>query len=152
MKRGQFGTRTIWHRSEKGTIWHRDVIRIRNAISRLERNTLSNGREILCQIFGNPHFKSTPGREKTSSFALFKQYGRTSFPTQRPKGAQTPSNCHISPKCWQNISNTNIFILLNTCFPTQRPKGAQTPSHCNISPICWQKISNTNISIQLTHL
>ena len=74
MKRGQFGTRTIWHRSEKGTIWHRDVIRIRNAISRLERNTLSNGREILCQIFGNPHFKSTPGREKTSSFALFKQW------------------------------------------------------------------------------
>ena len=81
MKRGQFGTRTIWHRSEKGTIWHRDVIRIRNAISRLERNTLSN-------------------------------WKRNTFPTLRPKGAQTPSNCHISPKCWQNISNTNIFILL----------------------------------------
>ncbi len=36
----------------------------------------------------------------------------TCSPTQRPEGAQTPSNCHISPKCWQNISNTNIFILL----------------------------------------
>ena len=49
-------------------------------------------REILCQ--------------------MEKKYFVKSFPTQRPKGAQTPSNCHISPKCWQNISNTNIFILL----------------------------------------
>ena len=49
-------------------------------------------REILCQIE--------------------KKYFVKSFPTQRPKGAQTPSNCHISPKCWQNTSNTNIFILL----------------------------------------
>ena len=36
----------------------------------------------------------------------------TCFPTQRPKGAQTPSNCNISPKCWQKISNTNISIQL----------------------------------------
>ena len=34
------------------------------------------------------------------------------FPAQRPKGAQTPSNCHISPKCWQNISNTSICIQI----------------------------------------
>ena len=131
MKRGQFGTRTIWHRSEKGTIWHRDVIRIRNAISRLERNTLSNGREILCQIFGNPHFKSTPGREKTSSFALFKQYGRTSFPTQRPKGAQTPSNCHIFPKCWQFISNTSIHIRKCTFLTRNIPQPCARRAHRN---------------------
>ena len=66
-KIGQFGTRTIWHRNEKRTIWHRNekrtiwhqdnlapqckrdnlapgCIRRRNAISRWERNTLSNGR------------------------------------------------------------------------------------------------------------
>ena len=121
MKRGQFGTRTIWHRSEKGTIWHRDVIRIRNAISRLERNTLSNGREILCQIFPNP---APEGRTDTlqlsyipQMLAEYIQYKYiyptdTCFPTQRPKGAQTPSNCHISPNCWQNVSNTNIFIQL----------------------------------------
>ena len=36
----------------------------------------------------------------------------TYFPTQRPKGAQTPSNCHISPKCWQNISSTNICYIV----------------------------------------
>ena len=37
------------------------------------------------------------------------------FPAQRPKGAQTPSNCHTSPKCWQNISNT--MYSTETCFP-----------------------------------
>ena len=31
-------------------------------------------------------------------------------PTQRPKGAQTPSNCHISPNCWQNISMTGFSL------------------------------------------
>ena len=43
--------------------------------------------------------------------------------TQRPKGAQTPSNCHISPKCWQNISNTNIYIQLTHVFPNPAPEG-----------------------------
>ena len=79
------------------------------------------------------------------------------FLAQRPKGAQTPSNCHISPKCWQNISNTSICIQLthgpqSSASPTQRPKGAQTPSNCHISPKCWQNIFNTNIYIQLTHV
>ena len=32
-------------------------------------------------------------------------------PTQRPKGAHTISNCHISPKSLQNISNANIYIF-----------------------------------------
>ena len=31
----------------------------------------------------------------------------------RPKGAQTPFNCHIYPNCWQIISNTNIHIQLS---------------------------------------
>ena len=29
--------------------------------------------------------------------------------TLRPKGAQTPHNWHISPNCWQNISNIRIY-------------------------------------------
>ena len=33
-------------------------------------------------------------------------------PTLRPKGAQKPSNLHSSPKCWHDISNTNIYIQL----------------------------------------
>ena len=151
MKRGQFGTRTIWHRSEKGTIWHRDVIRIRNAISRLERNTLSNGREILCQIFGNPHFKSTPGREKTSSFALFTQW-QNIFPNPAPEGRTDTLQLSYLPQMLAEYIQYKYIYPTDTCFLTQRPKGAQTPSNCNIFPKCWQKISNTNISIQLTHL
>ena len=42
MKRGQFGTRTIWHRSVKGTIWHRDVSE--------EEMQFQDEREILCQM------------------------------------------------------------------------------------------------------
>ena len=38
---------------------------------------------------------------------------QTYSPTLRPKGAQKPSNLHTFPKCWQFISNTNIFILQN---------------------------------------
>ena len=30
-------------------------------------------------------------------------------PTLCPKGTQKPSNLHSSPKCWYNISNTNIY-------------------------------------------
>ena len=50
-------------------------------------------------------------------------------PTLLPKGALTPSKWHISPNCWQNISNTNIQIQLTYVY----------------SPNCWQNISNTNI-------
>ena len=32
-------------------------------------------------------------------------------PTLCPKGTQKPSNLHSSPKCWYNISNTNIYIF-----------------------------------------
>ena len=61
--------------------------------------------------------------------------------------AQTTSNCHISPKCWQKISNTSICIQLthvpqSSVSPTQRPKGAQTSSKCHTSPKCWQNIFN----------
>ena len=38
---------------------------------------------------------------------------QTYSPTLRPKGAQKPSNLHTFPKCWQFISNTNIFLLQN---------------------------------------
>ena len=71
----------------------------------------------------------------------------TCSPIQRPKGAQTPCNCHIFPKCWQKISNTSICIQLthvpqSSVSPTQRPKGAQTSSKCHTSPKCWQNIFN----------
>ena len=58
-----------------------------------------------------------------------KKYFVKSFPTQRPKGAQTPSNCHISPKCWQNISNTNIFIpLTHVSQPSARRAHRHPPT------------------------
>ena len=38
-------------------------------------------------------------------------------PTLLPKGALTPSKWHISPNCWQNISNTNIQIQLTYIPP-----------------------------------
>ena len=69
----------------------------------------------------------------------------TCFPTQRPKGAQTPSNCHISSNCWQNIYNTNIYIQLTHVPQPSARKGAQTPSKCHIFPNCWQCISNINV-------
>ena len=38
-------------------------------------------------------------------------------PTLLPMGAITPSKWHISPNCWQNISNTNIQIQLTYIPP-----------------------------------
>ena len=92
------------------------------------------------------------------------KYFVKSFPTQRPKGAQTPSNCHISPKCWQNISNTNIFILLtHVSQPSARRAHRHPPTviyppivgriypiqiyifSWHIFPNCWQCISNINV-------
>ena len=64
----------------------------------------------------------------------------TCSPTQRPEGAQTPSNCHISSKCWQNISNTNIFIQLTHVPQTSTrrahrhpPNVIYPPSNCHMS-------------------
>ena len=37
-------------------------------------------------------------------------------PTLCPKGTQKPTNLHLSPKCWHDISNTNTYIQL-THFP-----------------------------------
>ena len=104
---GQFGTvdnlapRTIWHRGQFGTgqfgtrtIWHRGQ-------------------------FGTMCKNGQFGTAENLAPWIFLY-----FPTQRPKGAQTPSKCHISPNCWQNISNTNIYIYsTDTCSPTQRPEG-----------------------------
>ena len=80
-------------------------------------------------------------------------------PTLCQKGTQKPSNLHSSPKCWHDISNTNIYIqlihtpqIVGSIFPIQIniskivhsptlcPKGTQKPSD----------ISNINIYIQLT--
>ena len=33
-------------------------------------------------------------------------------PTLRPKGAQKLSKLHSAPKCWHNISNTNLYFQL----------------------------------------
>ena len=68
----------------------------------------------------------------------------TCFPTQRPKGAQTPSNCNISPKCWQKISNTNISIQLThleyLCVPFAKDDGAKlSVLHCG-AKLSWCQI------------
>ena len=83
-------------------------------------------------------------------------------PTLCPKGTQKPSNLHSSPKCWHDISNTNIYIQLtytpqivgsiypiqicifiNVHFQTVCPKRTQNPSDLHSSLNCWQHISNT---------
>ena len=75
---------------------------------------------------------------------------------------------HISPNCWDYISNTNAYISQSVHSSTPRPKGAKTKSkiqltyiyppivgsvypiplhisNWHISPHCLQCISNTNI-------
>ena len=73
-----------------------------------------------------------------------------------PKGTQKPSNLHSSPKCWHDISNTNIciqlthtpqivgsiypiqiYIFKNVHSPTLCPKGTQKPSNLHSSHKCW---------------
>ena len=64
-------------------------------------------------------------------------------PTLLPMGALTPSKWHISPNCWQNISNTNIQIQLTYIPPIV---GRIYPIQIYIiqetslpprGPICW---------------
>ena len=95
------------------------------------------------------------------------------FPTLCPKGTQKPINLNSSPKCWHDISNTNIYIQLiyifpnvystniyfpkyiksqNIYFPTLCPKGTRKPSNLHSSPKCWHDIFNTNIYIQMIHI
>ena len=68
----------------------------------------------------------------------------TCSPIQRPKGAQTPSNCHISPKCWQNISNTNIFILL-----THVSQPSARRAHRHLSTVIYPPIVGRIYPIQI---
>ena len=69
-------------------------------------------------------------------------------PTLRPKGAQKLSNLRSAPKCWHNISNTNLYFQLTYIPSTLRPKGAQKPFNLHSSPKCWHDIFNANIYIQ----
>ena len=74
------------------------------------------------------------------------------------------------PKCWHDVSNTNIYIQLtyipqivgsiypiqiyisiNIHFPSLCPKGTKKPSNLHLSPNCWHGISNINIYFQLSH-
>ena len=60
------------------------------------------------------------------------------------------------PKCWHDISNTNIYIQVIHIpkvyiLPTLCPKGTLKLSNLHSSPKCWHDISNTNIYFQLTH-
>ena len=112
---GQFGTRTIWHRGHFGTwtIWHRRQF---GTVDNLTLQTIWHQTiwhcglfDIMCQngqldIAGN----LTPQNFLCYRVSLKKIGSKKSLV---PKGAQTPSNCHISPECWQNISNTNIYIF-----------------------------------------
>ena len=104
--------RTIWHR----TIWHRGQF---GTADNLAPDNLAPGQFGTADNLA-PCVKTdnlAPQKIWHHGFFLY-------FPTQRPKGAQTPSKCHISPNCWQNISNTNIYIYsTDTCSPTQRPEG-----------------------------
>ena len=61
------------------------------------------------------------------------------------------------PKCWHDISNTNIYIQLihipkMYILPTLCPKGTLKLSNLQSSPKCWHDISNINIYIQLIHI
>ena len=74
-----------------------------------------------------------------------------------PKGTRKPSNLHSSPKCWHDISITNIYIKLRHIpkmyiSPPLCPKGTQKPINLNSSPKCWHDISNTKLFIQLTYI
>ena len=78
------------------------------------------------------------------------------LPALCPKGTMKLSNLHPSPKCWHDISNTNIYIQLihiskMYILPTLCPKGTMKLSNLHPSPKIWHVISNTKIFIQLTH-
>ena len=127
--------RTIWHR----TIWHQDNLTPDN-LTPGQFDTADNLTPCVKTDnltprtiwhhgnFFNNFFVSQPSAQRAHRHPLTVIYppnvGRIYpiqiyifnwhmfSPTQRPKGAQTPSNCHISPNCWQNISNTSIYIQL----------------------------------------
>ena len=51
-------------------------------------------------------------------------------PTLRPKGAQKLSKLHSAPKCWHNISNTNLYFQLTYIpQPCARRAHWNTPTH-----------------------
>ena len=51
-------------------------------------------------------------------------------PTLRPKGAQKLSNLRSAPKCWHNISNTNLYFQLTYIpQPCARRAHWNTPTH-----------------------
>ena len=111
---GQFDTRTIWHRGQFDTM--------------CKNGQFDTAYNLTPWKFLNNFFVSQPSAQRAHRHPLTVIYppnvGRIYpiqiyifnwhmfSPTQRPKGAQTPSNCHISPNCWQNISNTSIYIQL----------------------------------------
>ena len=73
--------------------------------------------------------KETDSRNKLAS--LWRCVGCSL--TLHPKGAQKTSNWHISPKCWQHISNTNIYITKCT-FPYPAPQRAHRKPPTDIYP------------------
>ena len=106
--------------------------------------------------------------QKLADFIHYKYiYFKIIPPILRPKGEQKPSNWHMSPKCWQNISNINIYIQLTNIltlfpayiqckckcqFPNPAPEVAQKPFNWHISPKFWKNISNINIYIEVTNI
>ena len=128
-KRGQFGTRKIWrcsvkgiiwHRNEKRTIWHQD-----NLAPQCKRDNLAPG----CY-------------QKKCNLAEYIQYlaclTDTCFPAQRPKGAQTPSNCNISLKCLLRkmmVPNCPFYTAVPNCPWCQI---VPFSLRCQIVPFSWR--------------
>ena len=122
---GQFGTRTIWHRGQFGTahvdgqfgtrtIWHRTI---------WHRGQFGTGQFGTRTIWHRGQFGTADnlaprtiwhrGQFGTGQFGTRTIWHRGQFGTMEISSSiclfpsPAPSNCHISSKCWQNISNTS---------------------------------------------